>query len=109
MKAQRIYENGYRATEQFPEYIDHFMYFPSQEQADGAANNLLNRGWSTRVCQAAKGDDWLLLATQPATGNEEMEDVYTELSAFAEQVHGHYDGWERPADDPADDEDECLN
>jgi len=105
MKTQRIYENGYRATEQFPEYIDHFLYFPSQEAADSAATQLLKRAWSTRVCQAATRDDWLLLATQPATGNEEMEDIYNELCAFAEQFRGHYDGWERPADE----EDESLN
>lgn len=105
MKAPRTYENGYRATEEFPEYIDHYLYFTAQKDADLAATKLLRRGWSTRVRQAATGDDWLLLATQPATGNEEMEDIYNELCSFAEELYGHYDGWERPVDD----EDECLN
>jgi len=81
------------------------MYFLSQEQAESATTKLLKRGWSTRVFQAATGDHWLLLATQPAIGNDDMEDIYNELCAFAEEFHGHYDGWERPMDN----EDECMN
>jgi regulator of RNase E activity RraB len=44
------------------------------------------------------GDDWLVLATQPATGEEEMDEIYNSLAQFAESFNGTYDGWERPAD-----------
>ncbi len=105
MNRERVYENGYRSTKEFPEYIDHYIYFAIRKDADSAASQLVKRGWTTRVERSAADDDWLLLATQPATGNEEMEDIYFELCAFAEKFNGHYDGWERPADF----EDECLN
>ena len=106
VKQHRTYDNGYHGTEHFPEYIDHYLYFPTQEQADLASAQLLLRGWLTRVSPAALGSDWLLLATQPATGEEEMGDLYQQLSDFAERCGGHYDGWERPMDD---DGDESLN
>jgi hypothetical protein len=28
-----------------------------------------------------------------------MEDIYYELSSFAEEFHGNYDGFERPVDE----------
>lgn len=98
MERERVYENGYRATKEFPEYIDHYIYFSTQRDADSAAAELVKRGLTTQVRLSAAGEDWLLLATQPATGNEEMEDIYCRFSEFAENFNGHYDGWERPAD-----------
>jgi hypothetical protein len=98
MKPQRVYENGYRGTEEFPEYIEHYLYFSLRKAADLAAEQLVRRGWTTRVLPAAVGDDWLVLATQPATGEEEMDEIYNSLAQFAESFNGTYDGWERPAD-----------
>jgi hypothetical protein len=93
---QRIYENGYVGTEEFPEYIDHYLYFPERSDAERAAVQLRKRGWNVEVRPAAVGPEWLAFATQPATGQEEMGDVYNELSAFARRFGGVYDGWERP-------------
>lgn len=98
MKAGRTYENGYRASEEFPEYIDHWFYFSAQVDAECAAARLRDRGWSTSIKPSASDTDWLVLATQPATGDEEMEEIYYDLSSFAERLRGHYDGWERPMD-----------
>lgn len=105
VKQYRTYDNGYQGTEQFPEYIDHYLYFPTQEQADRASAQLLQRGWLTRVSPAALRSDWLLLATQPATGREDIEQLYEQLSEFAELCAGHYDGYERPMED----DDSSLN
>jgi Regulator of ribonuclease activity B len=92
----RVFENGYTPTEEFPEYIDHYFYFPEHSDAERAAIHLRGRGWNTQVKPAAVGSDWLTLATQPATGEEEMGEIYDELSAFARWFNGAYDGWERP-------------
>ena len=102
MALPRIYDNGYVGTAEFPEYIDHYLYFPERSDAEQAAVHLRERGWKAQVMPAAVGSDWLALATQPATGEEEMGDNYDELSRFAEGFNGAYDGWERPMteDDP---------
>lgn len=96
MDSGRTFENGYKATEEYPEYIDHYLYFPRRSNAEGAAARLRERSWQTRVGPAAIGAEWLVLATQPATGDEDMEDIYFELTAFAAEFEGVYDGWERP-------------
>ena len=102
----RVYDNGYVATEEFPEYIDHYLYFPERSDAERAALQLRTRGWQVAVRPGAALSDWLALATQPATGEEEMGDLYYELSVFAKRFNGRYDGWERPM---TDDDDECVN
>jgi hypothetical protein len=96
MEHGRTFENGYKATEEYPEYIDHYFYFSELSNAEEAAERLRERGWQTQVGPAAIGADWLALATQPATGDEDMEDIYLELTGFASRLGGVYDGWERP-------------
>ena len=99
METGRTFENGYRASEEFPEYIEHFFYFPMNSDAEMAADHLRERGWSTRVELGADDVDWLVLATQPARGDEDMEDIFAELEAFAAKFNGTYDGYGRPMDD----------
>ena len=96
MEKGRTFENGYKASEEFPEYIDHWFYFPLSPDAEMAAELLRQRGWSTKVDLGADGVDWLVLSTQPATGDEDMEDIFSELEALAERCNGTYDGYERP-------------
>src|SRR6266481_5281181 len=95
----RIYDNGYQGTDAYPEYIDHYLYFPTQTDADEATKLLLARGWRVTVTPGADGTDWLALATQPARGDEEMGPLWEELTVLASQFGGNYDGWERPAGD----------
>jgi hypothetical protein len=99
MEKGKTFENGYRASEEFPEYIDHWFYFPAWSDAEMAAEHLRERGWSTRVELGANGVDWLVLSTQPARGDEDMEDIFSELEALATKFNGSYDGYERPIDD----------
>jgi hypothetical protein len=63
MNEGRTYENGYRASEEFPQYIDHWFYFSCQSDAEGAAAGLRARGWSTQVVLSTSGKEWLALAT----------------------------------------------
>jgi hypothetical protein len=72
MNRPRNFENGYQGTEAYPEYIEHFLYFPTQSDADEASKLLLARGWSVLIKPGPDGTDWLALATQPARGDEEM-------------------------------------
>ncbi|HZU30004.1 MAG TPA: ribonuclease E inhibitor RraB [Candidatus Angelobacter sp.] len=98
MQKGRLFENGYRASEEYPEYIDHWLYFANRSDAEKAAEKLRERGWSTNVT-SAPDDMWLALATQPATGDEDTGPIFEELTAFAEKHNGIYDGYERPMDE----------
>lgn len=96
------FENGYIASEEFPEYIEHFFYFPRSSDAEMAAEQLRVRGWPTKVELGADDRDWLVLATQPARGDEDLIDTFPEMEDLATKFNGIYDGYERPADNPAD-------
>ena len=97
MNNPRIFENGYQGTEAYPEYIEHFFYFPTQSDADEASRLLLARGWRVLIKPGPDGTDWLALATQPARGDEEMGPLWEELTELASRFGGNYDGFERPA------------
>jgi hypothetical protein len=99
MEKEKTFENGYIASEEFPEYIEHFFYFPKSSDAELAAEQLLMRGWSTKVELGADDRDWLLLATQPARGDEDLSDTFPEMEELAAKFNGIYDGYGRPADD----------
>jgi hypothetical protein len=96
---RRKFDNGYQGTDEYPEYIDHYLYFSTQADADSAAKLLLARGWRVTVTPSASGADWLALATQPARGAEDTGPLFVELTALASQFSGNYDGYERPAGD----------
>jgi hypothetical protein len=100
MSDRQPFDNGYLPTKDYPEYIDHYFYFPQSPEAERAAVQLRRRGWSTEVRLGADGANWLALSTQPATGDEDMGPIWEELTAFAARFGGVYDGWERPMDEP---------
>jgi hypothetical protein len=99
MEKGKTFENGYIASEEFPEYIEHFFYFPRSSDAEMAAEQLRARGWPAKVELGADDRDWLVLATQPARGDEDLDDVFPEMEDLATKFSGTYDGYGRPADD----------
>ena len=99
MQNGNTFENGYRASEEFPEYIEHFFYFPKSSDAEMAAEQLRVRGWSAKVDLGAGDQDCLVLTTQPAKGDEDLEDVFPEMEDLAAKFNGIYDGYGRPADE----------
>lgn len=99
MKKGKTFENGYIASEEFPEYIEHFLYFPRSSDAEMAAEQLREQGWTAKVELGSDDRDWLVLATQPARGNEDLSDVFSEMEVLAAKFNGIYDGYGRPADE----------
>jgi hypothetical protein len=102
MAKEKSFENGYKASNEFPEYIEHFFYFPRSSDAETSAEQLRTRGWSTRVDLGADDRDWLLLATQPTRGDEDLSDTFPEMEDLAAKFNGIYDGYGRPADSDGD-------
>ena len=54
---RRKFDNGYQGTDEYPEYIDHYLYFSTQADADNAAKLLLARGWRVTVTPSAGGTE----------------------------------------------------
>lgn len=75
------------------EYIDHYLYFKKQSDAQEAAARLRAKGWFAEARRALGVQLWLTLAKQPAPIEEEIGDVRNELESLAEELHGEYDGW----------------
>jgi len=99
MEKRKTFENGYIGSEEFPEYIEHFLYFPRSSDAEMAAVQRRARGWSAKVELGADDRDWLLLATQPARGDEDLSDEFLEMEQLAAKFNGIYDAYGRPADE----------
>jgi hypothetical protein len=93
MEKGKTFENGYIASEEFPEYIEHFLYFPKSSDAEMAAEQLRGRGWSATVELGADDRDWLVLATQPARGDEDLEEAFPQIKDLAAKFNGIYDGY----------------
>ncbi len=98
MAKEQSFKNGYKPSEEFPEYIEHFLYFARSSDAEIAAAQLRARGWSTKVDLGADDRDWLVLATQPTRGDEDLSDVFPEMEELAAKFNGIYDGYGRPMD-----------
>lgn len=72
---------------------DHFFYFPRKADAEEAARRLRARGWTAKVHPGSSAANWLTFAQQPNPDDDEMEHLYFELQAFAEEWNGDYDGY----------------
>lgn len=90
--------------------MQHFLYFPRKMDAEGAGEQLRNRGFSVEVRPSTDGKEWLALATKasPKTA-EEMDERRDEMEALAAQFGGDYDGWEAPIDSLGSESTEKVN
>lgn len=69
------------------EGLSHYLYFPSEEVAQIAAQRLRGRG----IVEIRQSDDhWLVLLQT----NDADEDEFDYLEALADELNGEYDGWE---------------
>lgn len=75
--------------------VNFYLYFPTQSAAESAATDLVALGYASNVRRAAKGTEWLCLATKSlAPSKERLHMARRELEAVARKFTGEYDGWE---------------
>jgi hypothetical protein len=90
---QQLRESGLDVKQ--PHEFDFYLYLPTELAAKQAAVKLSEREITTQVRPAAKGDDWLCLATiiiAPETpALSEIGDLFEQLAA---ELEGEFDGWE---------------
>jgi regulator of ribonuclease activity B len=72
--------------------IVHFLYFPKEETAREASEDLRLRGWIVEIRLGADGENWLLLAKQEPSADD-CETMRQELELVAHKFGGEYDGW----------------
>ena len=78
-----------------PHVIDCYLYFPTQAAANEAAARLRERGFRVEVRPAAKGADWLCLATTTMIPRlSDLHEIRRKCNDLAVSLKGEYDGWE---------------
>ena len=65
-------------------------------ETDAAALEMLDLpGYQAEVKRAAKGENWLCLATKQVVPElTTIQGIKRDLDALAKSLHGEYDGWE---------------
>ena len=82
-----------------PCQIDFYLYFPTQAAAEGVAAHIRHNGFQAETKQAAKGTDWLCLATKTMTPHlPEIRRICSDFEHLANSEGGEYDGWETSLD-----------
>jgi hypothetical protein len=87
-----------------PREVVHYLYLPTREAAEQAAEELRGEGYSVEVRTAAEGgrpapNPWVALATIDTVVDEEtVRAVRPRFEALAAAGSGEYDGWEAAAD-----------
>ena len=77
--------------------IEFFLYFPSSEAAERAAAKVRDSGFAAIVKRAAKGSEFLVLATKTMVPTEaELINIRKEFGALTRVEKGEYDGWGTP-------------
>lgn len=83
-----------------PREVNQYLYFPSRESADAAAETIRAMDYTVTVEPAANADEnppnpWLVFATQIMVVDEHVVvDMRPRFEAIAGSNGGEYDGWE---------------
>lgn len=76
--------------------LDHYFFFPERNDADQAAVDLQERGWTVESLSFDPNQQkWLLRARQIGP-IENLQELQTELDLLADNHRGEYDGWQVP-------------
>jgi hypothetical protein len=106
-RARRAKQHSAPATD---EAMSHYLYFPTETDAERAGEQLRRRGYRVEVREGADGENWLALAkgARPRTG-EELDKLWDEMESLAAEHSGDYDGWENSANSLGTESSETIN
>jgi hypothetical protein len=80
-----------------PHPLEFFLYFPREEAARKAADQLRAQSFEVKVDHAPQGDSWLCLAKKIMVPElESLHHIRAEFNAVAKALNGEYDGWGTP-------------
>lgn len=79
--------------------VQHYLYFPREDEAQAAAAQLRSDGFDVEVKPAALGSSWLALATHNTVVDEStIAALRARFEALVTPTAGEYDGWEAAVD-----------
>ncbi len=77
--------------------IEFFFYFPTLEAAEKIATALKSEGFTAKAQPAAKGNDFVVLATKSMIPSDtELTALRQKFNAMSASEKGEYDGWGSP-------------
>lgn len=77
-----------------PHNIELFLYFPTKEAAQKAANKIEAKGFNAEVYNAAEGDDWVCYTTKTMVPElQAIQKISASFNKLANSLGGKYDGW----------------
>jgi regulator of RNase E activity RraB len=80
-----------------PHDIEFFFYFPTLEAAEKVAVTLNTEGFTAKAQPAAKGNDFVVLATKSMIPSDaELTALRQKFNAMSAAEKGDYDGWGSP-------------
>ena len=80
-----------------PHLIEFFLYLPSQSFAEEVARKVRASAFSAKVEPAAKGNDWLCLATKEMIPDlAALQKIRSDFDSLTRSMGGVYDGWGTP-------------
>jgi len=78
-----------------PSRLRHYLYGRTKGDAEHLAERLREDGYQVTVRPAAKGKDWLALATnRMVLTPESIRETRGKLESLAASIGAEYDGWE---------------
>jgi rhodanese-related sulfurtransferase len=78
-----------------PHTFDFYLYLPTEQVANTAAERIRKAGYTATVRAAAKGPGWLCLASHEFTPDKApWAEVQALFSTLAKELKGDFDGWE---------------
>ena len=91
---EQLRESGSDLTK--PHAFEFYIYVPTQDYANKAAQKIRNSGYSSaEVSRAASGSGWLCLARKTIIPEQaDLSDHARFLEQVAAAVGGEFDGWE---------------
>jgi regulator of RNase E activity RraB len=80
-----------------PHNIEFFFYFPTLDAAEKIATTLNAEGFTAKAQPAAKGNDFVVLATKSMVPSDtELTALRQKFNAMSAAEKGDYDGWGSP-------------
>lgn len=77
--------------------IEFFFYFPTLEAAERIATVLTSQGFTAKAQPAAKGNDFVVLATKSMIPSDtELAALRKKFNTISAAEKGEYDGWGSP-------------
>ena len=80
-----------------PHQLEFFLYFPTEADAQKAAEQIRAKSFEVKVERAAQGESWLCFATKTMLPElKAIQNITIQFNEIAKRFGDNYDGWGSP-------------